>query len=105
MKSYSSEFSRSPDLSSGNRSKMRRIEWFITIFFVLTLLIGSGVFIKASNAANLKTKSYPDLSFKDVATIPGSMRMISEHRETSSESPSVIYMESEDSCELKKVKI
>ena len=105
MKSYSSDFSRSSSLSSGNRSKMRRVEWFITVIFVLSLLIGSGVVIKASNAANLKTRPYHDLSLKELETIPGSMRVISDDRKVFKEGSSVIYMESEDSCELKKVKI
>lgn len=103
MKSHPSDISRSSSLFNNNRNKLRRVEWFIAILFILSLLVGSGVFVKASNAANMKTKPYDKLLLKDVSTIPGSMRIISEPEKSSSESTSVIYMESEDSCELKRV--
>lgn len=102
MKILPSDFSKSPDLFQNNRSKVRWMEWLIAILFVVTLLIGSGIFIKASNAADLKTKQHRELLHSEITTIPGSMRSISgKYGDKEDESPEVIYVESEDSCELK----
>lgn len=100
---YSANF-RSSGLFHRERSKLRRMEWLIALFFIVSLLIGSGVLIKASNAASLKSGSHKHLSFSEIATIPGPMRDIRiEARENSSAGSSVIYIESDDSCELKKL--
>ena len=79
------------------------MEWLIAIFFIVSLLIGSGIFIKASNAANLKIRNHGDVIFGEISTIPGSMRVLKQKQQQQSkeESSPVIYIESEDSCELK----
>lgn len=100
---YSANF-RSSSLFHNNRNKVRRMEWFIAIFFIVSLLIGSGVFIKASNAASVKSISSSHMPHGELTTIPGSMRLINKSKkELSLGGSSVIYIESEDSCELKKV--
>ena len=102
---FSTSF-RSPTLFHGNRNKLRWMEWFIAIVFVVSLLIASGLLIKASNAADLKIQAHQHLSYSDIVTIPGSMQVIGEYKSQEvKEKPSVIYIESEDSCELKKVEI
>ena len=104
MKYHFSANFRSSSLFQNNRNKLKRMEWFIAIFFIVSLLIGSGVFIKASNAASVKSRSHSHLSHSEVATIPGSMRLMGVNKkEQASTESSVIYVESDDSCELKKV--
>ena len=94
--------SRSPSLFHSNRSRMRWLELLIAVLFIVSLLIGSGIFVKASNAASAKTQAHKGLTFSEIQTIPGAMRFI-DRTETSQgeQSSSVIYTESEDSCELK----
>lgn len=102
MKIHSSGFFRSSSLFHNNRSKLRWMEWLIAVLFIVSLLIGSGIFIKASNAANLKTEPHAGLSYGEISTIPGSMRLLAEKQNQQvGNSPTVIYVESDDSCELK----
>ena len=102
MKILPSDFSKSSGLFHNNRSKVRWMEWVIAVLFVVTLLIGSGIFIKASNAADLKKKQHGELLHSEIDTIPGSMRFIARNDgDKEDESPAVIYVESGDSCELK----
>ena len=98
MKLHLFEFFRSPSQFQNNRNKTRWMEWFIAILFVVTLLIGSGVFVKASNAADLKIQQHGKLAYRELETVPGAMRVLKAQEPKSSP---VVYMESEDSCELK----
>lgn len=102
MKLNPSGFSRSSSLFHNNRSRLRWMEWAIAVLFIVSLLIGSGIFIKASSASSLKTKPHDGLSFGEIITIPGSMRLLAEKQnEQGDQSSTTIYVESEDSCELK----
>jgi hypothetical protein len=102
MKLHSSSLSRSSGFFHNNRNKLRWMEWLIAVLFIVSLLIGSGIFIKASNAANLKIESHTGLSYGEISTIPGSMRLLTDKPdEQAAQSSAVIYVESDDSCELK----
>lgn len=94
---------KSPQLFQNNRNKMRRMEWFIAIIFVVSLLIGSGIFIKASNAANLKTRNISELSNYQGRLIPGPMLIPSSEESRSNMHETVMTLSNEDdaSCELK----
>jgi len=74
------------------------VEWFIAILFVVSLLIGSGIFVKASNAADLKIQQHGKYAYRELQTVPGAMRVVKVQQPKSSP---VVYVESEDSCELK----
>ena len=103
MKLQSSDSFKCSHLFHNNRSKLRRMEWFIAVFFVVSLLIGSGVFIKSSNASNLKVKNNSGISLSDSGIIPGSMRTsyTSDDPETDERSVTQSF-ENDTSCELKK---
>jgi len=103
MKLESSNSFRSSHLFHNNRNKLRRIEWFIAIFFIVSLMIGSGIFIKASNASNLKAKNYPNFSDSGSGIIPGSMRTNYTSGDQPVEQRSAVQFADDDtSCELKK---
>ncbi len=81
---------------------MRWLELLIAVLFIVSLLIGSGIFVKASNAASMKTMSHHGLHFSEIETIPGTMRSIGNmDLDQGKQASSDIYIESEDSCELK----
>ena len=81
---------------------MRWLELIIAVLFVVSLLIASGVFVKVSNAASVKTMSRSGISFNEIQTIPGAMRFIGKvDIDKGEQSSPIIYTESEDSCELK----
>lgn len=102
MKLHSSGIFRSSGLFHNNRSRMRWLELLIAVLFIVSLLIGSGIFVKASNAASMKTMSYNGLHFSEIETIPGTMRSIGNmDLDQGKRASSDIYIESEDSCELK----
>ena len=84
-----------------NRNRLRWTEWLIAILFVVSLLVGSGIFVKASNAANLKSRNYSGLSYSDVNTIPGPIRTVkSDIQSVSAKSLSMQSIGSRDSCEI-----
>lgn len=103
MKNIPSDFVKNSGFSHSNRSRLRWTEWLIAILFVVSLLIGSGIFVKAGNAANLKTNSYSGLSYGNVNTIPGPMRSIQpDSTKNVLKALSNESMQSLDSCELKE---
>ena len=56
------------------RTRLRWIEWLIAIIFFITLLIASGIFIEASNAADIRFKNSKALVLDPNAVIPGTIR-------------------------------
>jgi len=108
MKMHSFGFFRSSSSFQNSRSKVRWTEWLIAVFFVISLLIASGVFIKASNAASLKSNRLAVLSQVRIDTIPGPMRAINYEPARSVTERKVkslstyIEMEDKNSCELKE---
>jgi len=84
------------------QARLRWIEWLITVLFIVTLLIGSGIFIEASNAADAKYKNSKPMVLDPKAVIPGTI-----HKEQPGSHQSRLPalnksndME-DDSCELK----
>ena len=102
MKLQSLGIFKSNQLFQKDRSKLRWMEWLIAIFFIVTLLIGSGIFVKASNAADLKVKNYHSFSLNKYATIPGAMHAIYQTAKTPvAQAAMLTSVEDDDSCELK----
>ena len=98
---------KSPHKPQLPQARMRWIEWFIAVLFVITLLIGSGIFIEASNAADLKYKNHSELVLDPHAVVPGTMRDYhisqkqvaqKQYKSLTNNSP---YEVEDNSCELK----
>ena len=84
------------------RSRTRTIEWLIAVMFIVTLLIGSGVFLKVSNAADYRVngKGLPQDNVQRIS--PGTLGTIVVNNKLQ-QLPARQLMEDEtdSSCELK----
>ena len=113
MSLESSSLFKSPHNPQLSQSRMRWVEWLIAVLFVITLLIGSGIFIEASNAADVKIKNHNELILNPHAVVPGTMRNydvsqdqdISQnqvvHKKYQSLANNSSYEVEDNSCELK----
>lgn len=104
MQSESFGLFHSKNLAQPRRSSMRRVEWFIAILFIVVLIIASGIFFKASNAAGLNAKTASAIVADSAALIPGTMH----HNEGAAPKTGIPQVAShmlsaveDDSCELK----
>ena len=100
--------SGSPDLFKLNsplpvrHSRLRLIEWLIAVMFIVTLLIGSGVFFQVSNAADNRLRVQSAKKLKSSAIAPGTIGMMSVVKNESKQlKPGLVNAMDDTSCELK----
>ena len=103
MQSDSFGLFHSKNLAQPRRASMRHIEWLITILFIVVLIIVSGIFFNASNAAGLNAKQGREIASDPAALIPGTL-----HYSAATKNPEIQQVASrmlsaieDDSCELK----
>lgn len=74
MSQDSFDLFKSHDMSHLQRARMRWVELFIMVLFVVSLLIGFGVFMGASKAADARVLSIAGITLDPPSVIPGTMQ-------------------------------
>lgn len=102
MRSNSCDFYTFSSKFPARRSRIRVFEWLIAAVFIITLLIGSGVFLKVSNAADNRVEKKDSIKQNTQSLVPGTLGAMTakqklQHLPVQSFSEDV----DDNSCELK----